>query len=89
MTARLLRIWRAVWNARRRWWEILTIRRDRVAAAINTKQEAELMAHSPRLLACAQNLIAVLRAHYTELNASERAKLAAAEALVNELNGGH
>lgn len=87
MTARLLRIWRAVWNVRRRWWEIINGRRDRVAAAINTKPEAELMAHSPRLLACAQDLIAVLRAHYSELNASERAKLAAAEALVSEING--
>jgi len=86
MATRLSRIWRAVWNARRRWWEILTIRRDRVAAAINTKPEAELMAHSPRLLASNADLIGIARAHYSELNASERAALARAEALVDELN---
>jgi hypothetical protein len=85
MIARLSRIWRAVWNARRRWWEILTVRRDRVAAAISTKPEAELMAASPRPQACVQDLIAILRAHYTELNESERAKYEAARALIGEL----
>lgn len=88
MTTRYSRSpWRAVWNIRRRWWEILNGRRDPVAAAINTKPDAELMAASPRLLGSLKHMVAIVRMHEADLRASERAKLDAAVALVNELNG--
>ena len=87
MTTRYSRSpWRAVWNLRRRWWEILNGRRDPVAAAINTKSDACLMAASPRLLGSLKHLIAIVRMHEGDLRASERAKLDAAVALVNELS---
>lgn len=87
MTTRYSRSpWRAVWNPRRRWWEVRNGRRDPIAVGINTKDEAELLAASLRTLGSLKHLIAIVRMHEGDLRASERAKLDAAVALVNELS---
>lgn len=78
--------WRAVWNPRRRWWEVRNGRRDPIAVGINTKDEAELLAASLRLLGCTKHLVAIVSFREGDLRASERAKLDAAVALVNELS---
>ena len=62
---------------------------ETVGIAYGGHGDAELWARSLPLLSSLKHLTAIVRMHEGELRASERAKLAAAEALVNELNGGH
>ena len=68
-------------------FEVRNSRRDPLAVVYSSQADAELMARSPKLLGCLKHKIAIVRMHEGELRASEKAKLAAAEALVSELNG--
>jgi hypothetical protein len=78
--------WHAVWNNRRRWWEVRNGKRDALAVVYTGKPDACFMAAAPRLLTELKHLIAIVRMHEGELRASELAKLDAAVKLVNELN---
>lgn len=68
-------------------WSVRNTRYDPIAVVYTTRADAELMAASPDLLGCLKHMVAIVRLHEGELRASEKAKLAAAEALVSELNG--
>jgi len=80
--------WRAVRNTirRRPIWEIRNTHRDPVAVVYTGQPDAELMARSLRLFTELKHLIAIVRLREGDLRASERAALARAEALVDELN---
>jgi len=67
-------------------WQVSNGRRDVVAIVYTDRADAELMATAPRLLAELKHLIPIVRLREGELRASERAALARAEALVDELN---
>ncbi|MGN6313199.1 MAG: hypothetical protein ACTHMO_05485 [Rhodanobacteraceae bacterium] len=68
-------------------WQIQNGHRDVVAIVYTDRADAELMARAPKLRGSLKHLIAIVKFHEGELRASERAKLAAAEALVSEING--
>jgi hypothetical protein len=68
-------------------WQVQNGHRDVVAIVYTDRADAELMAAAPKLLGSLKHLTAIVRMHEGELRASERAKLAAAEALIEELNG--
>lgn len=77
-------VWRAAWNPRRRWWEVLNGQRDQVAFGINTKAEAVAMAASLKLIGSLKHMVAIVRLR-TDLRASERAKYEAAVKLIGEV----
>ena len=59
--------------------------RDPVAIVYTTEDDAKLLAASLRMLSELKHLIAIVRMREGELRASERAALARARALVEEL----
>jgi len=79
--------WRAVRNTirRRPIWEVRNTHRDPVAVVYTGQADAELMARAPRLLGELKHLIPIVRMREGDLRASERAVLARAQALVEEL----
>ena len=70
-------------------WSVRNTRYDPIAVVYTGQADAELMARAPKLLGSLKHMIAIVRMHEGELRASEKAKLAAAEALVSEINGGN
>lgn len=78
--------WTVKFNRRRNWWEIHNGHRDPVAIVYTTEDDAKLLAASLRLLGSLKHMVAIVSMHEGELRASERAKLADAMALINELN---
>ena len=75
--------WIVVWNRRRRWWEIRDGNGEAIAIGYDGKPDAEVMAASKRLYVA---LKALIRAKpYSQAYV---AALNAAQALVDELNGG-
>jgi len=67
-------------------YEVRNGRRDPIAVVYGNKADAELMARAPRLLGELKHLIPIVRMRESDLRASERAVLARARALVDELN---
>lgn len=68
------------------YWEVVN-GRGQVAVVYTTEADAKLLAAAPRLLGSLKHLEAIVRLHEGELRASARAKLEAARALINELEG--
>ena len=77
--------WTVKFNKRRRWWEIHNGHRDPIAIVYTHEADAHLLAASLRQLGVIKHLIAIVRMREGELRASERAALARARALVEEL----
>lgn len=68
-------------------WAVKNSRRDPVAIVYTGESDARLMASSLRQLGSLKHLLAIVRMHEGELRASEKAKYAAAQALVKEIEG--
>jgi len=77
--------WTVKFNKRRSWWEIHNGHRDPIAIVYSGHADALLMAAGLRLLGITKHLIAIVRMREGDLRASERAALARARALVEEL----
>ena len=60
--------------------------RDPVAIVYTTEDDARLLAASLRLLGSLKHMVAIVRMHEADLRASERAKLADAQALIAEVS---
>lgn len=78
--------WHAVWNPKRRWWEVRNGKRDALAVVYTGRPDACVMAAAPRLLTELKHLIAIVLPREGELRASEKASLERARALVSELH---
>jgi hypothetical protein len=68
-------------------WAVRNGHRDPIAIIYTGEADARLMAASPRLLGSLKHMIAIVRMHEGELRASEKAKYAAAQTLVKEIEG--
>lgn len=80
--------WRAVRNTirKRPIWEVRNTHRDPIAVVYTGQADTELMAAAPKLLGELKHMVAIVRMREGDLRASERAALARARALINELN---
>lgn len=81
--------WRVVKSRRQGWaYEVRNTHRDPIAVVYTNEADARLLAASLNLLGSLKHMIAIVRMR-KDLRESEVAKLAAAQLLVAELNGGN
>jgi len=78
--------WTVKFNKHRNWWEIHNGHRDPIAIVYTTEDDARLLGTSLRQLGVIKHLIPIVRMREGDLRASERAALARARALVEEIN---
>lgn len=79
--------WKVTFNRHRGWWEVRNGHRDPICVVYSSEADARLIAAALNLFSTVKHLIAIVCMHEGDLRASAKAKLEAARALVNELNG--
>lgn len=78
--------WRVVKNVRHGWdYEVRNGHRDPICVVYSSEADARLIAAAPNLLGALKHMVAIVRMHERYLRASEKAKYAAAQALVKEV----